>query len=57
MIQLTDSSVIDFKKVKNNRFEMSIKIANNKTIVIHLDRSSINLLQFELEELLKINDK
>ena len=55
MIKLTDGSVIDFKKIKNGRYEMRIKTAtDNKTITLHLPRSIINLLQFEIDELLSI---
>lgn len=56
-IKLTDGSTISFiKGDKKKRYFMSIYVASLKrTITIHLDRKVLNLLQFEIDDLLGEN--
>ena len=55
-IKLTDGSTLIFKKdSKKNRFLMTIEMMINKKrrkVVVHLDRSIMNWISLEIEELL-----
>lgn len=55
-IKLTDGSLISFKKSKKKkRYEICIQIQQSdgqKKITLHVDRNVLNLLQFEIDDLL-----
>lgn len=52
-ITLTDGTTISFDKAENKRYLITIKIPQMpKKIKLHVDKKVLNLLQFEIDDLL-----